>query len=405
MRNTNDCKYIFSTVILVLLSLDVWSQTTYYRVIGGIPHLPVFSSTSSVSSPASGMVIYSTGDACPMLYTGSAWVDMCTSSSFTANAGYFKIVGGIPVFPVKSSVSGSQVIGSVYLSSSASGVLQVYNGSSWADVDAISGLSASSGSRMNAELKLPVLASAPTVSGLSAGAIYLSSADNTLYWYDGSAWQELACALLAPDGTAVVELTSPGTGRIWMDRNLGASRAATSSTDYLAYGSLFQWCRAADGHQLITWTGSSAGTAVNSTTSTKSSSTTPGHSLFIINTSSPYDWLSTQQTDGSLWWNGTTAGANNPCPDGYHVPTSTEWSAEIDAGITTYTTAYSLLKLPVAGCRSYSNGSLSDPGSRGYYWYSSVNGPYAYHLRFTSSFASVDSYVRASGFSVRCLKD
>jgi hypothetical protein len=41
--------------------------------------------------------------------------------------------------------------------------------------------------------------------------------------------------------TQVVEVQNPVTGRIWMDRNLGASRAATSPTDSEAYGDLYQW--------------------------------------------------------------------------------------------------------------------------------------------------------------------
>lgn len=60
----------------------------------------------------------------------------------------------------------------------------------------------------------------------------------------------------------VVEVTS-ATGRIWMDRNLGAMRAATSATDYQAYGSLYQFGRGSDGHQLINWTSATAGTPVN----------------------------------------------------------------------------------------------------------------------------------------------
>ena len=39
-------------------------------------------------------------------------------------------------------------------------------------------------------------------------------------------------------------------GRVWMDRNLGASQVATSSTDTNSYGDLYQWGRGADGHQL-----------------------------------------------------------------------------------------------------------------------------------------------------------
>jgi hypothetical protein len=39
------------------------------------------------------------------------------------------------------------------------------------------------------------------------------------------------------------------TGQVWMDRNLGASQVATSSTDPASYGDLYQWGRPADGHQ------------------------------------------------------------------------------------------------------------------------------------------------------------
>ena len=49
--------------------------------------------------------------------------------------------------------------------------------------------------------------------------------------------------------TAIVDVTNPVTGRTWMDRNLGASRVAMSSTDTLAYGDLYQWGRRSDGHQ------------------------------------------------------------------------------------------------------------------------------------------------------------
>jgi len=208
----------------------------------------------------------------------------------------------------------------------------------------------------------------------------------------------------SPDGTSAVDITSPATGRVWMDRNLGASRAATSSTDYLAYGSLYQWCRPADGHQLMTWTSSTSGTPVNGTTTTLSSSTTPGNSLFILSSSSPYDWLSTQQSDGSLWWNGSVAGANNPCPSGYHVPTFAEWTAELTY-ITNATTAYSTLKLPVAGNRYNGDGSFSDVGNRGIYWTTTIRGTISYDFASGSGGAGLEYCNRAYGFSVRCIKN
>lgn len=40
---------------------------------------------------------------------------------------------------------------------------------------------------------------------------------------------------------ATVPVVTSATGEVWMDRNLGASRAATSSTDTNAYGNLYQW--------------------------------------------------------------------------------------------------------------------------------------------------------------------
>lgn len=240
---------------------------------------------------------------------------------------------------------------------------------------------------------LPVLASAPAVT--TVGAAYINSTDNNVYWYDGSAWQPLCSS---NSGT----ITTP-TGRVWMDRNLGATRAATSSTDYLAYGSLFQWCRLPDGHQLINWSSSAAGTPVNGTTGTLSTTTNPGHALFITNGGGNYDWLSTQQSDGSLWWNGSKAGPNNPCPSGYHVPTYAEWNAELTY-ITNAATAYSVLKLPTAGYRAFSNGALTGTGSRGYCWSSTVNGVVAYNLIFYSS-AGMNNGYRVEGYSVRCIKD
>jgi hypothetical protein len=63
------------------------------------------------------------------------------------------------------------------------------------------------------------------------------------------------------------------------------------------------------------------------------------------------------------------------------------------------------LKLPVAGYRSYGNGSLGPVGSYGYYWCSTVTGTDALYLYFFSSAAYMDYSTRAFGASVRCLKD
>jgi uncharacterized protein (TIGR02145 family) len=194
------------------------------------------------------------------------------------------------------------------------------------------------------------------------------------------------------DGTSSFPVTS-ATGEIWMDRNLGATQVATSSTDADAYGDLYQWGRSADGHESRT----------SGTTSTLSSTVTPGHANFILNGTSPYDWLSTQNDD---LWQGVD-GTNNPCPTGYRLPTETEWTAELATwSAATSTGAFaSPLKLPVAGNRDRSSGSLGLVGSYGYYWSSTVSTTRSYALNFYSSNASVNYYSRVYGFSVRCIKD
>jgi len=188
-------------------------------------------------------------------------------------------------------------------------------------------------------------------------------------------------------------VTNPTTGATWMDRNLGATQVATSSTDADSYGDLYQWGRAADGHQSRT----------SGTTVTLSTEDTPGHGDFITNGSSPYDWRNPQNDN---LWQGVN-GTNNPCPSGYRLPTEAEWTAENDtwSAQTSAGAFASPLKLPVAGYRYNSNGSLVDVGSYGSYWFSTVSGTYSRYLSFNGSFAYMSSNNRAYGLSVRCLKD
>ncbi|NCC88394.1 MAG: hypothetical protein EOM05_11140, partial [Clostridia bacterium] len=188
------------------------------------------------------------------------------------------------------------------------------------------------------------------------------------------------------------DVTSP-TGKIWMDRNLGASQVATSSTDAASYGDLYQWGRATDGHQIRT----------SEKTATLSTTDTPGHGNFIIKDGSPWDWRSPQ--NDNLWQ--AVSGTNNPCPSGYRLPTEAEllaeklsWSSNFSAGAFA-----SPLKLPVSGYRACGDGSLNSVGDNGLYWSSTVDGTNSRYLNFGSGHASMETLNRANGFSVRCLKD
>jgi len=60
---------------------------------------------------------------------------------------------------------------------------------------------------------------------------------------------------------------------------------------------------------------------------------------------------------------------------------------------------------PVAGYRNNSTGALTNVGSNGNYWSSTVSGTNARYLSFASSDAYMNASNRAYGFSVRCIKE
>lgn len=196
----------------------------------------------------------------------------------------------------------------------------------------------------------------------------------------------------SPDALTYGTVTGPDS-KCWLDRNLGATQVATSSTDAASYGWLYQWGRLTDGHQIIT----------SSTTATKSTADIPGHANFITNMTDPRDWRNPQ--NNNLWQG--VSGTNNPCPTGFRLPTSAEWSTLIAAApaITNAATAFSsTLKLSLAGDRLPS-GQLFLQGSSGFCWSSSVSGTDSSSLYFNSSSVGIGPSGRVIGFPVRCVKD
>jgi uncharacterized protein (TIGR02145 family) len=247
-----------------------------------------------------------------------------------------------------------------------------------------------------------------------------NTAGDMLYW-NGSAWVKVAAGTdgqtltfiggrpvwsgSLPENTVV----NATTGKIWMDRNLGASQVATSSTDHLAYGSLYQWGRGTDGHELVNWipghVGQDGGAGVNGTTSTLSSTDTPGNSRFIITSTAQFvDWRSGQNNN---LWQGVN-GINNPCPSGFRIPTGAEWSAEIASWSSQNNTGAfaSPLKLTMAGQRNDGAGFFF-AGQIGYYWSSTTVTTKAQALSFSPSNAnlSVSGDFRGNGYSIRCIRN
>ena len=183
-------------------------------------------------------------------------------------------------------------------------------------------------------------------------------------------------------------------GRCWLDRNLGASRVATDKSDEDSFGDLFQWGRAADGHQLRT----------SNITSTLSNTDQPGHGDFISDPGAPFlDWRNPQNSN---LWQGLN-GINNPCPPGYRIPLDVEWEAErISWNNAGADGAFeSSLKLPAGLVRSYFDGTIYSEQIDGNYWSSSVSNLNSVGLYFNNSGDSGLSFPnRMNGLSVRCVK-
>ena len=226
--------------------------------------------------------------------------------------------------------------------------------------------------------------------------------------YNGSSWTNMAGGVASPAfvcGTSTVTFTYNGTSvtygtvsstesKCWLDRNLGATQVATSTSDAASYGDLFQWGRGADGHQISTST----------TTTSLSTTDAPGNALFIkvLSTNPPNDWRNPQNNN---LWQGVN-GLNNPCPTGFRLPTTAElvaeystWSSGGAAGAFS-----SPLKLPAPGFRHYSSGSLINVGATGDYWGSKVSGTNTEDLWFFTG-QTMGTISRGYGCSVRCIRD
>jgi hypothetical protein len=207
----------------------------------------------------------------------------------------------------------------------------------------------------------------------------------------------------------VNEVSSPASGLVWMDRNLGASRVANSRSDIDGLGHLFQWGRAADGHQIRTSQDYTVVQTTDGVANFNNNLSSDWHGRFIVRNSNANNWVNPSVNGVDDLWQGVN-GTNNPCPTGYRIPTEAEWQAEFSTWSNPtndwrHAAFASPLKLPIGGFRWGNSGLLESPIGTTAYWSSTISGTGSIRFRARSGDVLTGINPRANGLSVRCLRD
>ena len=229
-----------------------------------------------------------------------------------------------------------------------------------------------------------------------------------------------------------------------MDRNLGATSATPG--DVGALGLIYQWGRKdpflgsssissnTTAKSTITWPSAVSSDSSNGTIAYAIANPTTFIANYGINDDNyhgNHDWYYTgsESTDDTRWTASDKAKSiYDPCPSGWRVPDGGNdgvWAKAIgspDSFNCTYETTYegfnfsgkfgsaSTIWYPASGFRTNLGGGLDRVGEGGNYWSASKakNDYHAHHLYFYYTgnvYPSDNYYSRASGNSVRCVKE
>lgn len=179
-----------------------------------------------------------------------------------------------------------------------------------------------------------------------------------------------------------------GANLLWLDRNLGAGRVASSETDGYAIGDYYQWGRAKNGYEK---------SYSNPERSIMNGYVHADDTIPQFYYGNP-QWL--PYVDTTLW-EGVNSRAN-PCPSGWRLPTEAE---VVNLGFTNLTDAFSsTLKIPYTGFRQQSDGKIDERQRQSYLWTSDVSSMGKGRALFINSlrYEGTDKEM-VNGFPIRCV--
>lgn len=192
------------------------------------------------------------------------------------------------------------------------------------------------------------------------------------------------------NGLEYKTVLSKHTGKIWLDRNLGAKTLPDSEDDENGFGDYYQYSRLNDGHEKIH----------SDVIAKVCKDEDHSHGDFITSCKNhSYSW-SKDCNDKHDW--------DTVVPKGFRLPTLKEIQSELISGqITDNNEAFeSFLKLPSCGYRDYYDGVVKNKGTGGTLWTSSISAKDklpAVLYYFGHSIGSYGSF-KASGHNIRCIK-
>ena len=396
------------TVIVPSAALEVESTTQ-----GFLPPRMTQAQMKAITAPPTGLTVYCTncGPACFQVYNGTAWVGLCSGGNVVASCTANGFAG---IFYNGNATSGTTF--STTVTNNSFGTATISFAASDLALSGVAGLSVGtptpSSVTLNAgqsQLVTYPITGAPTSTGTLTGT-----------------WTKLS--LSCSRTKEVIDCgayTSTGAFLVFQCHNLGADETVDPFTpSWQLNGAYIQWGKRGP---TTSWKDASSDASLGFVAA-------PTSSNYNVSVMTPLNFSTTVSNDNAwnlgIETNIVKSTTNDPCPNGYRLPTRNEWLSINGLSNVTTTlwvsnpTNYSTgkivkdsngtikLYLPSAGYYNSGTNVINARSFTGNYWSSTIDPNWttsktAYILYFNSSTVNPVSTTRNTqiALSVRCIKD